>query len=98
MTATDIQFLVNAAHSHLVVPGRVTFKTFELFRHHQGIAVNTDNLFTELAFKIPERVINQHFTAFMANGDVLVIRLEKLDFSQWNQLDTTTGLRTDMGA
>ncbi|MNH43673.1 hypothetical protein D3C79_1056390 [compost metagenome] len=60
--------------------------------------MDTHETVTEFIFEGLERLIEQHFAAFVAQGHVFVVRNEIHHLIQRNQLDPFTGSGADMAA
>ncbi len=73
-------------------------QAFDPLPRNQRIAVDTHKTVAKFILECLERLVEQHFARFMAQGHVLVIGDEVDDLSDRDQLDALAGSGTDVAA
>lgn len=97
MAATDDQRItIQALEVQLEMPKRRTLQAFNSLASHQRIAMDTHEPVAEFILKRLERLVEQHFAAFVAQRHIFVVG-DKIDhLAQRDQLDALTGSGADM--
>ena len=80
------------------MPQRRALQALDAFAGDQRVAMDAHEALAELVLQRLQRLVQQHFATFVAQGHVLVVGDEEDHLLQRNQLDTLAGARADMAA